>query len=177
MKTFDATAEFVGAAVFPSIFARPTFVRKNLLNIFAEEGIIDPQVMGWYSTQKLANFYQKVLKQYGPNTLFDLGKAVPETAVLPDGLDTLEKLLAALPMTYDMNHRNGYVGFLKIVSHDVEEKKIIVQSYTPYASDFTRGFLTAFIRMFRVGVRTTRDDEKSSEGEGYEDNWYTITYR
>jgi hypothetical protein len=50
--------------------------------------------------------------------MFLIGKAIPEKAVLPPEIDSLEKALHSINMAYRMNHRGGEFGFYKLVSFD-----------------------------------------------------------
>lgn len=77
---------------------------------------------------------------------------------------------------YNMNHRNGYSGYMKCISHDTETKKIIIETYTPYLNNGLRGFLVSFIRLYKKGVRVVKDEKKSSIVNNAENNWYIISY-
>ncbi|WP_264792448.1 hypothetical protein [Aureispira anguillae] len=177
MKAFDSNVELIGASVFPPIFSRSDFVKKSLLEILTKEGIPDPQLTEWYPVQKVSNFYKTVAKEFGPNTLFDIGKAAFNNISLPEGLTTLEEFLEVLNIIYNTGYRNGYIGFIKMVSHNRAKKEVVIQSYTPYVNELIRGSLTAFIRKYKMSVRVIRDEEKSTIERGFENNWYTVTYR
>jgi hypothetical protein len=106
-----------------------------------------------------------------------LGKAIPENAEFPPGVDSIESGLNLIDVAYNMNHRNGYVGFYKMISHDSEEKKVVMQCYNPYPCDFDRGLFTSMARKFKSGIRVIVDDSKPTKKKGGDESWYIISYR
>jgi hypothetical protein len=176
LKPIDPNAEFIGQSAFNPIFGKPNFVKKNLLRILEEEGIPDPKLEEWYKLDSLIRFYKRIESEYGVNTIFELGKSAAGEIAVPEGLETLDKFLAALGPMYEMNHRNGYAGYFKCVSHDDKEKKIIIETYSPYVNDGLRGLFISFIRLYKRGVRVIRDEKKSTIVNGVENNWYTVSY-
>jgi hypothetical protein len=177
MKPFDLNAEFLGVSLFPAIWSLPSFVQKNMLNTLAEEGITNLDVDAWYSLKIILRYYKKVVEYYGPHTTFDLGKSIPENAVFPPGVDSIESGFELINMGYNMNHRNGYVGFYNVVSHDLEKKEIVMQCYNPYPCDFDRGIFTSMARKFKTGVRVVVDETKPTKKKGGDESWYIISYR
>lgn len=178
LKPFDlATTEVLGQALLTAVFSRPNFVQNNMLKILEQQGIINPTVEEWYPIKSFLHFYDEVLKEYGPNTLFDLGKAVPDSAVFPPGVDSLQAGLDLIGTAYNMNHRNGYFGFYKLVEHLPEKKEVIMQCYNPYPCDFDRGLLTSMARKFKLGVRVVVDESKPCKSKGASESWYIISYR
>jgi hypothetical protein len=177
MKPFDLNAEFLGKSLLPAIFSLPNFVKSKMLKDLAKEGITNPDPEGWYDLKIVLAFYEQITKEYGPNTVFDLGKAIPEHAQFPPGVDSIEGLFGLANIAYNMNHRNGYVGFYNMISHDVEAKKIIMHCYNPYPCDFDRGIFTAMARKFKSGARVVVDESKPSKKKGGNESWYIVSYR
>jgi hypothetical protein len=177
MKPFDLNSEFLGKALLPAIFGLPNYAQNNMLKILREQGLTDPDPEAWYSINIMIAFYKKIAKNFGPNTIFDLGKSIPENAEFPPAVDSIEKGLNLIDVAYNMNHRNGYLGFYKMVRHNLEEKKIVMQCYNPYPCDFDRGLLTAMARKFKSGVRVAVDEDRPSKKKGGNESWYIITYR
>lgn len=177
-KPFDLQeTEVIGQTLSPTIMGVPNIVKNNMLRLLKEQGIdpLDPNT--WYKLKMILAFYANVLKNFGPNTMFDLGKAVPENAIFPPGIDSIESGIASIDVAYNMNHRNGYVGFYKMVSHDLEEKKIVMQCYNPYPCDFDRGLLISMARKFKSGIRVVVDESKPTKKKGGNESWYIISYR
>lgn len=177
MKPFDPDAEVLGLTLLHSILGLPSFAQKNMLNILKQEGIENLDATTWYKLKTIIPFYKRIVDDYGPNTMFDLGKSMPDHSKMPPEIDSIEEGLLSMDIGYNMNHRNGYVGFFKIISHDLEEKKIVMQCYNPYPCDFDRGIITAIARMFKTGVRVLVDENKPSRKKGGDESWYIISYR
>lgn len=177
MKPFDFNAEFLGVSLFPAVWGLPSFVKTNMLKTLSEEGITNPDIDTWYDIKIILRFYKKIVEYYGPHTTFDLGKAIPENAVFPPGLDSIESAFELINTGYHMNHRNGYVGFYNVVSHDLEAKEIVMQCYNPYPCDFDRGIFTSMARKFQTGVRVIVDESKPTKKKGGDESWYIISYR
>lgn len=175
IKPFDKDAQFIGSTVLKSIESIPVFSQKRMFNIFKELGV--PQIMPelWYPFQTLVDFYKELEKSFGPNTLFDMGKAIPEAAILPPDIDSIGTALGTINIAYNMNHK-GYVGFHDMVSHDKESKTIIMDNYTPFPSDVHRGVYTGMARRFKTGVRVIIDNT-SLEAQNQYLNRFVITYR
>lgn len=176
MQPFDSNALFLGKALFPAIFGLPSFAQNNMLKILDSLGITDPDPEAWYSINIMTAFYEKIANDFGPNTIFDLGKAIPDNAVFPPGIDSIENGLNLIDIAYNMNHK-GYVGFYKMVSHDVEHKKIVMQCYNPYPCNFDRGLFTAMARKFQTGIRVIVDETKPHKAQGGNESSYIISYR
>ena len=82
-----------------------------------------------------------------------------------------------IDVAYNMNHKDGYIGFYKMISHDVDNKKIVRQCYTPYLCDFDPGLLMTMVRKFKSGVRVVVDETKPHKAMGAQESSYIITYR
>jgi hypothetical protein len=176
MKPFDSDAQFLGETLLKAIHSLPQFTQKNLFKVLEEVGIPNLAADAWYAIQALDNFYRQIEEKFGPNTLFDMGKAIPENAKFPPGINTIDDSLQLTDMAYNMNHK-GYVGFHKLLSHDRDNKKIIIHSHTPYPADFDRGMFTAIARGFKTGVKVTVDESRADEKKDEKERWYIITYR
>ena len=175
-RPFNMNAEFIGQALFPAIRALPNFVSRNLWQILADLGIHDPQDDQWYSAEVGVEFYQRVWKEYGPHTVYDLGKTIPEMAIFPPDIKTLYDALSTLHLSFEMNHRGGYMGFYRMVSHDEAQNTVIVQCYSPYPCDMDRGLLVGLGRKYANTVRVYVDDTKPSKQKGGHESWYIVKY-
>lgn len=177
MKPFDTDAEVLGLTLLNSILGLPSFAKKNMLKILEQQGIEDLDANTWYKLNAVLPFYTRIVDDYGPNTMFDLGKSISIHAKMPPEVNTIELALASMDIGYNMNHRNGYVGFFKVISHNLEEKKIVMQCCNPYPCDFDRGIITGIARIFKTGIRVVVDESKPSRKKGDNESWYIISYR
>ncbi|MEM1136209.1 MAG: hypothetical protein AAGI07_10245 [Bacteroidota bacterium] len=107
---FGDGVEVNGQSVLAFVNALPAY-NTILREILSKYEIPEIKKDEWYSQKKILNAYEEVGKTYGANTLFALGKAIPEYATFPPELDNLEKALSSIGMAYDMNHRNGEIGY------------------------------------------------------------------
>jgi hypothetical protein len=68
-------------------------------------------------------FTKRILLNFDPDTIFELGKAIPNNAEFPPGVDSIEAGFRLIDMAYNMNFE-GYVGFYKMIEHDQENKRL-----------------------------------------------------
>jgi hypothetical protein len=61
---------------------------------------------------------------------------IPENAVFPH-VNTLEQALSSMDGAYRMNHRNGEIGYYKLLSFDGKTKKAVLECYNPYPCKIT----------------------------------------
>jgi hypothetical protein len=108
--------------------------------------------------------------------MFELGKSIPENASFPPEVNNIEAGLYAINAAYSTHHQ-GYVGFYRMVEHDLENKRIVMQCYNPYPCSFDRGVITGMARKFQTGVRVELDKTKPFKENGGNESWYIITYR
>ncbi len=178
-KPFDFSGKALGKVVFPIVKNMPSFVQRNLIGILEEVGILkaDFKEEAWYDFEQFHSFYQRVKERFGPHTLFDMGKTIPEVADFPPNIRTLHQALATLNDAYHMNHKGGYIGFYHLVGHDPAKCVCTIQCYNPYDHQFDKGLLTALGRKFanRVRVESTPGQPKRAH-DGSGASWYTLTY-
>lgn len=177
MEPFSPNVQVLGRTLVSLIDELPNFVRKKMQKVLEKEGMTELDLNTWYDIKVALAFHDQIAKDFGPNTLFEVGKSIIEKAVFPPGMDSLESGLQSINVAYNMNHRNGYIGFYKIISHDLEEKKIIMHCHTPYPCELDRGLITAMARKFKTGIRVVVDPSKPNKKEGGNESSYIISYR
>ncbi|CAA6827793.1 MAG: Unknown protein [uncultured Aureispira sp.] len=177
MEPFATDALVLGKILLSSIKGLPSFSQKKILKILEKEGLKQLGLDTWYPLKSSLACYAQIAEDFGPNTIFDLGKSVPEHAQFPLDIDSIENALDSIDATYKLSHKGGYIGFYKMISHDVEGKKIIMQCYNPYPCDFDRGLLTAMARKFQSGVKVVVDETKPTKKKGGDESWYIVSYR
>lgn len=162
------------------------------LKILSENNIDDPKPKNWYSQQDWLNAFKQISEKIGYNTLFLIGKSIPENAEFPPDIDSIEKALAAIDVAYHMNHRLngkqlfnpqsgqmqegiGHYNFKKI-----SENKAEIICDNPYPCDFDRGIIAAMARRFKpsdsVQVAVNHDDSKGCRNKGDNSCCYIITW-
>lgn len=147
--------------------------------ILAKHGI-NPEPGGWYSQQAWLNAFREIAETIGQNTLFMIGKAIPEYADFPPNIDSLEKALASIDIAYHMNHQKGEIGNYTLKSFDEGNKTAIMVCNNPYPSDFDRGIITTMLRKFKpknsFKYDVVLDTTKETRLNGAESCTYTITW-
>lgn len=151
-------------------------MRDNALQLLAKNGISNPEPGKWYSQKVWLESFKEIAKKFGTNTLFGIGKAIPANAKFPPEIDNIEKALAVIDVAYNMNHRNGEIGFYKLVSHNPSKKELIMHCKNPYPCDFNRGIITTMGRKFCTGIKVELDETKPSRTKGADESWNRVSY-
>jgi hypothetical protein len=178
---FDPNVEVLGGSISKLHSSLPTPESRARLTEFLKiSGIESIDAHAWYKQQILLNAYKLVSELLGPATLFLIGKSVPEAAVFPPGIDSLEKALTMLNEGYKMNHRKGEIGYYKVVSFDSAKRISVVECRNPYPSHFDRGIIMTFLRRFKpkdsIKYDVFLDEKKPSRLNGGESCFYNITW-
>ncbi len=144
---FEKGVEVKGEAVLSIINALVTGQARRI-EILARNGITNLQPGTWYSQENYLNGYKEIGEVMGSATLFMIGSAIPQNAIFPPDIDNLEKALNAIDIAYNMNHRNGDIGYYKVQSFDNENKTAVMECKNPYHSIFDRGLILAMVTRF-----------------------------
>ncbi|HAS40353.1 MAG TPA: hypothetical protein DCS93_07730 [Microscillaceae bacterium] len=176
---FEDGVEVNGQTVLAFVNALPMF-RDDMLEILRHHGIENPQEGEWYAQVLWLNAFREIGEKYGANTLFAIGKAIPENADFPPDIDDLEKALASINIAYHMNHRQGEIGYYKLVKFNQEDKLAIMECRNPYPSNFDRGIITTMARKFKspqiLMISVEVDTSKPSRLDGADVCTYRITW-
>jgi hypothetical protein len=160
-KAFDSKVEISGQAVLGFVAALD-WNKSIALEILSRHGIDNPQAQEWYSQQALLDAYQEIAENMGAHTLYQMGIKVPENAIRPPGMDSLEQGLALLDIAYHVNHRGGEIGSYKL--EKLENNQAVMFCHNPYPCDFDRGLIVGVVRNFAGGAVVVT--EKHAEGTG-----------
>lgn len=80
-----------------------------------------------------------------------IGFALADVVPFSPMVKTFEAAVKAVPVMYQLGHRNGYAGELIV---DVKPSMIQVVKCTPYPDDMTFGLLSGLARRFGLGPDT-----------------------
>jgi hypothetical protein len=86
---FDDSIEVNGQTILSVVRGMGVF-EKLALKILKEHGIDNPQPGRWYSQQAWLDAFKEIATKIGPNTLFEIGKKIPESADWPPEIRTIE---------------------------------------------------------------------------------------
>ena len=139
-RSFPPDATVSGGNILSMLAAMGPFRRRGE-QILEERGIrmVDPE--GWYPLEPYVRALEDIRARMGPNTLYQIGRQIPNHVTLPPGIDTFEKVLASFGMAFDMNHR-GPQGVITYEAQD--ERRGTIVTGTPYPCDFDRGVISGF---------------------------------
>lgn len=173
---FEPNVEVNGETILASVHSFPSFMQFVAMKILEYNGIKNPCPGYWYSQQSWLNVIREMSEKYGTNTIFEIGKAVPEKALFPSNIESVDEAIASIDILHKMNHRNGDAGFYELVDRDYATQKITVHSKTPYPCDYDRGLITAIARKFKKGVVVEVDQSRLNRSAGCDDAWYIVSY-
>jgi hypothetical protein len=171
--------EVLGQTVLAMVAAFPDSMKSVGLTMLENNGLKNLDVTSWYSQKKWLDAFRQISERFGQNTLFEIGKKIPENAAFPPQINTLEQALASIDMAYRMNHRNGEIGYYKLLSFDEKAKKAVMECYNPYPFNFDKSLITTMSRKFHKGkgvINVELDATKPSRQADGEKSWYIIKW-
>ena len=190
-ESFVPDVEVSGAAVLSIVDAmgsHKTIAQK----ILTDAGIVGLKADGWYSQQAWLDAFRVIHDRVGESLLFTIGTRIPENALFPSDMDSLEKGLRSIDVAYHMNHRrDDRIMFDPATGEKADgignygyEKKadrlIVMPCGNPYPCDFDRGIIEAMTRKFKPAdslfVRVTHDDTQPCRKQGADACTYRVEW-
>lgn len=169
-----------GAGVFEQT-ARKYLANHNL-------GEVKDSGDAWYSQQDWLDTFQEIQTTVGRQTVFLIGKKIPETAIFPPQIQTIEDALASIDVAYHLNHRKdrkvmfdpatgrmlegiGHYGY-KLA----EPKHSVLVCENPYPCHFDRGIITTMAYRFDFDAKVVHDDAAPCRDKGGESCTYHVRW-
>jgi hypothetical protein len=121
-------------------------MKEKALKLLEKHGIINPAPKQWYSQQAWLNAFREIADTIGPRTLHAIGRKIPENAVFPPTINSVQEALAAIDAAFHMNHRNGEIGHYTFEA--AGEQAVRMTCNNPYPCDFDRGIIEAMAMRF-----------------------------
>lgn len=118
--------------------------RRRGEQILEEHGIRDVAREEWYPLARYVESLEMIGEKMGPNTLFQIGRQIPNHVAMPPGIDTFEKVLASFGMAFDLNHRGVRPNAITYTIRDADLRQGVIVTGTPYPCDFDRGVIAGF---------------------------------
>jgi hypothetical protein len=132
--------------------------------------------------------FDTILETAGANTIFVIGKKIPEFAAWPPGVDDIFKALESIDVGYHMNHvKDGKMMFDPSTGQMTDEighyhfrleapRRIVMLCDNPYPSDLDRGLITALARKFEGGAEVELDPSKPTRLNGGDSCTFIVSF-
>lgn len=175
-KVFTPGVQVNGQTVLSIVEGMGLF-KERALRILAENSISNPQPEQWYSQQAWLNAFKTIAETIGQATLYQIGKKIPENAIWPPDIDSIEKALASIDTAYHLNHRGGEIGHYTFTPAADRSGKMVC--HNPYPCDFDRGLVEAIARKFAptgAVVIVKHDDRQPCRKSGAHTCTYLISW-
>jgi predicted hydrocarbon binding protein len=166
--------EVQGSAILAIVNGVPGPFAQRAEQILADNGIDDLREEGWYPQDAYLDAYEEIAQRVGSKTLRQIGRAIPENAAWPPGVETPLAALKSIDDAYHMNHRGGEVGYYEVTRLDDTSAR--VECKNPYPCEFDQGLIEGTARAFTDTLTTLEKVEGTCRDEGddvciYEIEW------
>jgi hypothetical protein len=143
LSKFEVKGQSIMAMV-----AAMSITRNRALKILADQGITPLENERWYPMDKFLEAIRTLQKEIGPNTTKAVGRKIPENAMFPPNIRTLEDAFRSIDMAYRMNHRgSGSIGGYHYTR--VGDRSAQMLCDNPYPCPLDEGLLEAIGERFR----------------------------
>jgi hypothetical protein len=181
-KSFDPAVQVAGEVVNAFREGFPQEVRGFGTSILEKYGIHEARPGEFYPVQALLDAMKKVSEDLGAQMLYRIGYQIATNAILPPGIDSLEKCLQSIDLAYHMNHRNGEIGRYEFVPGETERflRRIKMVCNNPYPRSFDVGVIEGFAMRFKppdcVDVLVRHDETGPCRKKGGEYCTYIVSW-
>ncbi len=139
--------EVKGQAIM-AVVAAMSIIEHRALKILAERGIAPLDKERWYPMTRFIAVFQAIQTEIGPNTTRAVGRKIPDNALFPTNLKTIEDGLRAIDVAYRMNHRgSGNIGGYHYTR--TGERSVQMLCDNPYPCPLDEGLLESMGERFR----------------------------
>jgi hypothetical protein len=172
--SFDPNVEVLGQSMLSviagmSASARPLLAKYGLDKLEAEK---------WYKLQPILDFYREISQSKNAKlNLTSTGTKVPENAIFPPEIDSIQKAFLSLDDAYHINHRNGDIGHYTPTV--VNSRQIDVLAETPFPCDLDYGIILGLARRFKPAngvLAVYHDTNTSCRKKGADSCLYHVTW-
>jgi hypothetical protein len=130
--------------------------RRRGEQALAEHGIGEVDVEAWYPLGSYLGALEAIGERMGPNTLFQVGRQIPNHIALPPGLTSFAAVLGAFGAVYGASHRGVPDG---AIAHELlSERSGRITSATPYPCGLDRGVIAGLFQ-HALGVRVVIEED------------------
>lgn len=143
----------------------------------------------WYPLDKWLACYHAIAKDVGLNSLYTIGRKIPENAVFPAHVTDLETALTTLNAAFHFVHRKNGVPMFDPATGEMlpgigsvtcqfsrNERKATMVFENPYPCEFDRGLVTALANRFEPMAKTVHDNAAPCRKKGGDSCTYIVTW-
>lgn len=177
MTQFEAHEESVevnGQTVLAFLDGVPSAFEDKTASILENHGIEDPHPDEWYPQQAWLDAFKEIADTVGKNTLTNVGKAIPDNAEWPSGVDSVEEGIESIDAAYHMNHRSGDIGHYLVES--VGETEAEIRCTNPYPCAFDQGIIEGVAQEFGDGLPHLEEIGDECRESGGKECTYLLTW-
>lgn len=177
----NENVEVIGASVQVIVQALGR-VKDIGLNILKENGIdINVPAEDWMKLNKFVKALHQIGDKFGPNTLFLIGKTVPEIIQFPPMINSFEIAMKSINVSYVNSHKNLVDADIYFKFTKTGDTSAIMSCTNPYPSEFDRGIISGLARKFppdNAGkvVSVLLDTSKPSRKDGASSCTFNLTW-
>ncbi len=188
----EVNGESLGATVdafkqYPSIVSKYLVKYGLVKTVNGKPEQIDRSA--WYPLDKWLACYLAIAKDVGLNSLYTIGKKIPENAAFPPHLSDIRSALGSMDVAYHLNHRKGGlpmfdpatgtmlegIGHIRVDFAENERRAAVVCEH-PYPCEFDRGLVTALATRFEPMAKTVHDNGAPCRKKGASSCTYIVTW-
>jgi len=188
-KGIEVSGDGLGAMLdafkqYPSIVMK--YLGKHGM-LDAKSGQVDRSM--WYPLDTWLVAFQAISKDIGLNSLYTIGKKIPENAPIPPHIKDIRSALTGIDVVFHATHRkNGELMFdpttgnmLEGIGHykcelSAGEQKTIVVCDNPYPCEFDRGIVTGFANRFEAMAKVAHDNSGPCRKKGGASCTYVVSW-
>ncbi|MCC6465272.1 MAG: hypothetical protein IT463_08040 [Planctomycetes bacterium] len=111
------------------------------------QGLSGVKPEAWYPQQAWLNVYRAINDELGPDTLYSIGRRIPQSAEFPEQMYDVPTALSAIDVAYHKAHRNGEIGEYRYLELGLDHYQIHCDN--PYPNIFDLGIVTSLVERFR----------------------------
>lgn len=177
---FDNRVEVRGETVLAVVNGVEDFFKNEIIMLLKKNNIENPLPANWYRQIDWLNTFRDINDTFGETILYKIGKAIPDSAIFPEGIKNLKEALESINVAYHNNHRNGEIGYYKLLKWNEKEKTALMECYNPYPCHFDRGIITRMAEKFKPAdslmIEVFVDTSKENRLKGGDKSYYIVNW-
>ena len=189
-QSFTPGIEVNGSTIMSVIDGMGIF-KAQAEKLFRDEGlgVVVPDEDHWYDQQLWLNVFKKLAEKAGASTLLMIGMKIPENAIFPSHITTIQKGLQSINIAYHMNHRNAehkvlyehetgesLPGIGKYEFQAIDDRSARIVCENPYPCNFDHGIILAVARKFKPEVQIVHENVDTCRMKGFESCSFKVTW-